>query len=65
MTASIKLLQFSELNAHGVPYRRTHLATLEGQKKFPQRVRLGDNRIAWVEAEVDAYVRGRVEARPS
>jgi prophage regulatory protein len=30
--------------------------------KFPASIRLGDRHIGWIEEEVDAWVKGRVEA---
>lgn len=44
----------------GIPYTPQHIARLE---KFPKRVRLGANRVAWVLSEVDAWVRERITFR--
>lgn len=57
------LLTFRDLAGHGVPFKRRHLLELERAKKFPQRVRLGENSVRWVEAEVDAYVQAKIAAR--
>ncbi len=34
------------------PYSRQHLARLEQANRWPRRVRLGQNRVAWVYDEV-------------
>lgn len=46
-----------------VPFSPNHLRRLEAQGDFPRRVRVGANRIAWLRAEVEAWLAGRVEAR--
>ena len=46
-----------------VPYSRVHLWRLERVGDFPKRVKLGANRIAWVESEIDAWIRERSDAR--
>ena len=57
-----KLISFPELKArYGVPFTRRHLLTLEANKKFPGRVPIGDNRVAWIEAEVQEWVDRKVE----
>ena len=46
-----------------VPYSRTQLWRLERAGGFPRRLRLGGNRVAWVEDEVVAWVAERAKAR--
>ena len=46
-----------------VPLSPNHLRRLEAQGDFPRRVRIGANRIAWLRAEVEEWLAGRVEAR--
>ena len=46
-----------------VPFSPNHLRRLEAQGDFPRRVSVGANRIAWLRAEVEAWLAGRVEAR--
>jgi prophage regulatory protein len=58
-----RLLTFDELRNHGVTYTRRWLDTLEREGKFPKRVAIGEFRIGWVEAEVDAYVKAKIDAR--
>ena len=46
-----------------VPYSRVQIWRLERQDKFPRRVRLGPNRIGWLESEVDDWIRSRLDDR--
>lgn len=47
----------------GIPYTPQHIARLEAAGKFPKRVRLGPNRVAWLLSEVDAWVNERLTCR--
>jgi prophage regulatory protein len=47
----------------GIPYTPQHIARLEAAGKFPRRVRLGPNRVAWLLSEVDAWVSERLAVR--
>ncbi|MDC1482019.1 AlpA family phage regulatory protein [Ascidiaceihabitans sp.] len=42
-----------------VPYSASHIWRLERAGEFPQRVRLGGNRVAWLQSEVSAGARAR------
>ena len=54
-----RLLTFPELRTKkGIPYTRQHLSRLEKKGLFPSRVRIGDNRVGWLEDEID----DRIEA---
>ncbi|MEJ8574170.1 helix-turn-helix transcriptional regulator [Microbaculum marinum] len=46
-----------------VLYSPQHIARLEAAGKFPKRVRLGANRVGWVEDEVQEWLRDRLEER--
>lgn len=46
-----------------VPYSASHIWRLERSGKFPQRVRLGGNRVAWLQSEVNSWVESRLAAR--
>ena len=46
-----------------IPYSISHLARLERAGKFPQRIRLSQNRIGWLASEVDEWITKRAEAR--
>ena len=40
-----------------------HIARLEAAGKFPKRVKLGNNRVGWVEQEVLDWLQERIDAR--
>lgn len=46
-----------------VPYSGTHIARLERRHQFPRRVRIGANRIGWLESEVFAWIEEKAQAR--
>jgi prophage regulatory protein len=46
-----------------VPYSASHIWRLERSGQFPQRVRLGPNRVAWVKSEVTDWVESKLAAR--
>jgi prophage regulatory protein len=39
------------------------LARLEIESKFPRRVALGENRIGWVETEIDGWLTDKLAKR--
>lgn len=47
----------------GIPYTPQHIGRLEAAGKFPKRVRLGPNRVAWLLSEVDAWLNERIALR--
>ena len=46
-----------------VPYSASHIWRLERLGQFPQRVRLGGNRVAWLQCEVNSWVESKLAAR--
>ncbi len=59
-----KLINFPELKAvKGISYTRQHIGRLEKAGKFPRRVPVGDHRVAWVEAEIDAHILRQMASR--
>lgn len=46
-----------------VLYSPQHVARLEAAGQFPKRVRLGPNRVGWVEGEVLDWLRQRIDRR--
>ncbi len=46
-----------------VLYSPQHIARLEAAGQFPKRVRLGHNRVGWVEQEVLDWLQARIDAR--
>ena len=60
-----RLLDWPQLQPK-IPYSRVHIGRLERAGEFPRRVRVGLNRIAWLESEIDEWIasRERVELSP-
>ena len=48
-----------------VPYSASHIWRLERSGQFPRRVRLGGNRLAWLQSEVNSWVDGKIALRTS
>ena len=46
-----------------IPYSQNHLRRLEAKGQFPKRIRVGENRVAWLRDEVDEWIETRVQAR--
>ncbi len=45
-----------DLRMYGIKISDSTIARLEAAGKFPKRVRLSTNSIAWMAAEIDAYI---------
>lgn len=54
-------LIFSAELAQLIPYTQNHLRRLEAEGKFPKRVRVGENRVAWVRADIDRWIAARID----
>lgn len=48
-----------------VPYSSAHIDRLEKAGEFPPRVRLGANRVGWLEAEVQEWIAAKASERPN
>ena len=48
-----------------VPYTPQHVLRLEKKGKFPRRVQVGANRVAWLLHEIESWLAERVAARDS
>ncbi|MCP3444210.1 AlpA family transcriptional regulator [Bradyrhizobium sp. CCGUVB14] len=58
-----KLIRFRELREYGVSLSRRQIDRLEADGKFPKRVPLTSWSVAWVTAEIEAWVNSRIDAR--
>lgn len=47
-----------------VPYSPQHIARLEKDGKFPQRVQLGPCRVGWLLQDVENWIAQKVSQRP-
>lgn len=62
-TPTPRFLRYSDLRERGIRWSRKHIHDLEREAKFPKRVRIGENSIAWIESEIDGYIAERIAAR--
>jgi len=61
---AIYFLRISEV-LRIVPYSSSHIWRLEKQGKFPKRVHLGRNRVAWIADEIEKWAEEKIsESRP-
>lgn len=60
---STKLLSYEDLRARGISLSKVQLWRNERGGKFPKRVTISHQRIAWVESEIDAYIAQCIAAR--
>lgn len=49
--------------ASRVSFHPVHLRRLIKDGKFPAPIRLGENRVAWIESEIDAWLESKREER--
>lgn len=59
----MKYVRYADLKARGIPWSRMHVDRLEKAGKFPKRIRLGDNTVAWLECEIEAWLATKVAER--
>ena len=61
---AIRFLRYAELRPmKGIPFSKVHIDRLEKAGRFPRRVRLGPNTVAWREDELDDWSAARSNAR--
>ena len=54
-----RLLTFNELKALGLSFSREHLRRLEAARKFPRRIYLSPQKVAWFEDEILVWLAER------
>lgn len=54
----LQVLTMSQL-LKWVPYTPQHIYRLEAAGKFPRRIRIGPNRVAWRVIEIETWLRER------
>lgn len=59
-----KLLSFAELKSkYNIPLGRRQIDRLEAEGKFPRRVPIGAQRVAWIASEIEAFIESRIAKR--
>ena len=60
----MKLINYKSLgSAKGINYSRDHLRRRCKAGEFPKPITVSDHRIAWIEAEIDAWLAAKKPAR--
>jgi prophage regulatory protein len=59
----MRLLAFEDLRPRGIKYSKVNIWRLEKRGAFPKRVAIGPGRHAWVEQEIDDWIRSRIAQR--
>jgi prophage regulatory protein len=59
----VVLLAFEDLKKRGIKFTKMHLHRLVRDEKFPAPVKVGQNTNAWVETEIDEYLKARIAQR--
>ncbi|HLG85672.1 MAG TPA: AlpA family phage regulatory protein [Alphaproteobacteria bacterium] len=60
----MRFLRFSQLESEkGIGYSRMHIDRLEKAGKFPRRVPIGENSVAWIETEIDQWQQEKADER--
>ena len=62
-SASVKKFIVLHQVQEQVPYSASHIWRLEKSGEFPKRIRLGGNRVAWLQSEVNSWVESKLTSR--
>jgi len=57
------LISYDGLKSKGITLSKCRLWRLERDGKFPKRVSISEARHGWVEVEIDAWLKARINAR--
>jgi len=59
----LRILSLNDLRELGIYYSRVHIYRLVKAGKFPAPIKVGQNRIGWVESEIDEWLNAKVAER--
>ncbi len=59
----LKILSLEDLRERGILYSRVHIGRLVKAGKFPAPIKVGQNRIGWVEREIDEWLNAKIAER--
>ena len=59
----MKLLDHDGLKSRGIGYSKPQLWRLVKAGKFPKPIKIGAARNAWVESEIDAWIKTKIAER--
>jgi prophage regulatory protein len=64
MESEMKFVRFPDLKAtYGVGFSKVHIARLEAVGRFPRRVTVSPNCVAWIAEEIQSWQAARAAAR--
>jgi prophage regulatory protein len=58
----VKILSSKEVLSR-VPYSSVQIWRKESAGEFPRRVKLGPNRVGWVESEIESWISSKIAER--
>jgi prophage regulatory protein len=62
----MKLLPFGDLRAaKGIVFSRAQIYRLVKAGAFPRQIRVGGQRVGWIESEIDAWIESKIHERDS
>ncbi|MEQ1671525.1 MAG: AlpA family phage regulatory protein [Hyphomicrobium sp.] len=61
--AGVRVLTMRQLR-EVIPYTPQHIYRLEAAGKFPSRIRIGENRVVWLQAEIIQWLSERPRVTP-
>ena len=59
----LKILSLKDLRERGILYSRVHIGRLVKAGKVPAPIKVGQNRIGWVESEIDEWLKAKIVER--
>ena len=59
----LRILSLSDLRELGIYYSRVHIYRLVKAGKFPAPIKVGQNRIGWIESEIDEWLNVKIAER--
>ena len=59
----LRILSLNDLRELGIYYSRVHIYRLVKAGKFPAPIKVGQNRIGWVESEIDEWLNAKIAER--
>lgn len=60
----MRLLNITELRtAKGIDFSKPQLYRMIAEGRFPRQLPISEKRVAWLESEIDAWIRERADAR--
>ena len=59
----LRILSLNDLRELGIYYSRVHIYRLVKAGKFPAPIKVGQNRIGWIESEIDEWLNAKIAER--